>query len=110
MALSFEKERLTKEIDRYLTSKRDAGKKVIANNCKASIALALNHRELLAALEAYRAELLRLVDKKNAKRWFKHKPGELDKILEKGIERIRIYAANERRIFSVDKPNQDLTV
>lgn len=110
MALADDKERIIGAIEAYLRSKRDEGKRVIANNCKASIQLALNYRELLAVLEAYREELLRLVDRKNARRWFKHKPGGLDDILKKNIERLRWHADQEATMFSVFASRPEVTV
>lgn len=111
MAIADEKERLAREIDAYIERKHDNDKMVIAKTCRAAVQLALNYRELLPALEAYREELLRLVGKKNQRRWFKHKPGELDAILERAIERIRPFATNEAKVFSPpSKPDTSTTI
>jgi hypothetical protein len=100
MTLNAEQARIVREIDGYLGGKHDADKKLIAASCKQAVPYALTYRELLASLEAYRAELLRLVGKKNASRWFSHNAGAFDTTLRKAIERCRTPAANEDKLAS----------
>lgn len=110
MALSDEKARITREVDAYLRGRHDKDKKHVATSCKAAVALALNYGELLRSLEAYRAELTRLVGKKNASRWFSHKAGGLEKVLADAIGRCRIPAANEAKAFAPSAPARSTTV
>lgn len=98
MPLQSEQARIVREIDRYLSGKHDADKKFIANNCRHAVRLTVTYRELHASLEAFRAELLRLVGRKNASRWFSHNAGAFDTTLRDGIARCVAPAADEAKL------------
>ncbi|MEN6317457.1 MAG: hypothetical protein ABFD82_01700 [Syntrophaceae bacterium] len=110
MSLLVEKNRIIGEINAYLKGKHDPDKIRIATVCRTTVQLAITFRELLSALRAFREELLLLVGKKNIKRWIAHSAGQLDKILEKGIERCTTPAANELGLAKGMKKAPDTTV
>jgi len=98
MPLQAEQARIVREIDRYLAGKHDADKQFVASSCRQAVPLTMTYRELLAALEAYRVELLRLVGRKNASRWFSHKAGAFDTTLRDAIARCAAPAADEAKL------------
>ena len=110
MSLLLEKNRILGEIDAYLKGKHDADKIKIATACRTTVSLAINFRELLSALQAFRDELTLLVGKKNIKRWISHSAGQFDTTLGKAIERCTTPAANERGLATGMKKAPDTTV